>query len=293
MAKISHTFEYLLARGGISFANLLSAKSADSFGRGLGNLFHLLLPKRQQIAYDNLQKAFGDELPEDEKRLITKKVFQSIGQTYIELARFQKIGQEAISEIIVHDGMENFHKAKKEGNGAIVLTSHFGNWEIGAAWVASEGFEIDVLVKVQSNPLVDKLVTNLREQTGINVIPVHQSTLRDIVKALRQNRFVAIAADQHDPSGNLILDFFGRKASIARGPASFAKKHNCPILPVMSKRESYLKHRIIAHSPIYPSSDLDVEEDIKRMTIEYLKFFEDVIRQYPEQWMWTHRRWKI
>ena len=86
---------------------------------------------------------------------------------------------------------------------------------------------------------------------AVNVIPVRSSTLRDIVHALKKNRFVAIVADQHDPTGTLIMNFLGRPASVARGPASFAMKYSCPLMPFLMRRETPYKHRILAGKPIF------------------------------------------
>ncbi|MFQ5454484.1 MAG: lysophospholipid acyltransferase family protein, partial [Candidatus Zixiibacteriota bacterium] len=119
------------------------------------------------------------------------------------------------------------------------------------------------------------------------------STLRDVIKALHANQFIGIVADQHDPSEKLILDFFGRKATVPRGPALFAIKTGCPILPYLLRRERYDRHVIIPCKPIYPPDNKDLEAGIREMSLTYLKFFEDTIRKYPDQWMWTHRRWKI
>ena len=293
MATVKHRIEYWAAKIGFGIASLMSAKRANAFGKFLGRLLSRIIASRKVVAIDNLKHAFKETKTEAEYDTIAIQSFENIGQTFIELARFDKITQDDIKEMIQYDDLSAFQKAADEQNGAIVVTSHFGNWELAGASVVAMGYKFDVVVKVQSNPLVDRLITNLRKKLQIGIIPVKVSTLRDILTSLRSNHFIGIAADQHDPSGNLILDFFGRKASVAKGPAVFAKKQNCPIIPAVMRRIKYNKFEIITAPGIYPSESIDESDDIIRMTNEYLVFFEDVIRKYPEQWMWTHKRWKI
>lgn len=155
------------------------------------------------------------------------------------------------------------------------------------------GYEMNAIAAVQHNPLIDRMVTRLRQATGIKIIPIRASTLRDVFRALKANRFIGIVPDQHDPAEGLVLDFFGRQATVPRGPAVFAIKAGCPILPYMMRRERYDCHVVIPGEPVYPPQSGDMEKDIRDMSLTYLTFFESVIRQYPDQWMWTHRRWKL
>lgn len=293
MAKLSHRFEYLFAKSAVSFVNLLSEKSAHSFGKSLGSLFHKLLAGRREIALDNLEQAFPNRYSVDEKEQIVKEVFQNIALTFTELAHFRNSHFKELLELFEPAGVANFQQAKIEGKGAVLVTSHFGSWELGAGWVVASGFELGVVARVQSNYLVDNLITSLRENVGLSVIHAKKSTLREIVKILKENKFVGFVADQHDASESLLMDFFGRKASVARGPAAFARKQNCPILPFMGLRLGVNRHRIIAGKPIYPEINLSEDTDVIRMTREYLDFFENVISDNPGQWMWTHRRWKV
>jgi len=293
MATVKHKIEYWATKFGFGIANLMSSETANSFGKFLGRLFSKLIPKRKLIAIENLKHAFKDAYSDDEYDKIATEAFENIGQTFIELARFKKISHDKIKKMISCENISVLQKVSDENKGAIIVTSHFGNWEMAGAWVVAMGHSFDVVVKIQSNPLVDTLINQLRENLHIGIIPVKVSTLRDIIKALRLNHFIGIAADQHDPSGNLVLDFFGRKASVAKGPAVFAKKQGCPIIPAVMRRVEHDKFEIIVSDPIYPSDSSDDNDDIVRMTKEYLIFFENVISKYPGQWMWTHRRWKI
>lgn len=293
MAKLRHNVEYYLTRSGVAIANLMSDSMADSFAAAMGRLGYSLLASRRRVARDNIRQALGPSLNDNQIDSITKKVFQSVTRSFIETARFGRIGPEGVRRIVSGDGEKYLKQAREHGKGALLLTAHFGNWELLGGWVASMGYPIDLLVGVQHNPKTHRLINDLRRKLGSGIIEANKSTLREVFKSLKANRIIGYAADQHAPAQNLILDFFGRKAAVATGPAQFAVKTGCLILPMMLRRERYDHHVLIAGEPIYPPNTGDHDADILTIAQTYLRFWEDVIGRYPDQWMWTHRRWKI
>ncbi|MEW6051992.1 MAG: lysophospholipid acyltransferase family protein [Candidatus Zixiibacteriota bacterium] len=291
MAKLSHHVEYLATRFGIAVANLLSPRAADRLGAGLGDLAYLMLTSRQRIAMENLRRAFGDRYSEPELQQITRRVFQNIGRTLVEFARFGKIKAEGARSLVAGD-LTGVEQARAKGNGGIIVTAHFGNWELLGAWFGAMGYPMDFLVGRQHNQKVDDLLIGFRREMGVGIIPLATST-RQVFKALKANRITGLVSDQHASSGGVRLEFFGRPAATPRGPALFAIRANCPLLPYMLRRESFDRHVAMAGEPIYPPNSGDEEADIRTMTEQYTGFFENCIRQFPDQWMWTHRRWKL
>ena len=136
------------------------------------------------------------------------------------------------------------------------------------------------------------MVNRIRERLGAGVIVVPEQA-KAVFRSLKANRFVTILADQHAPASRVIIDFFGRPASVATGPALFAIRCDCPILPHVLIRENYDRHRVLKGPAIYPPHSGDREADISSMTMAYTGFLEETIRQHPDQWLWTHRRWKV
>lgn len=291
MARLSHYFEYLAVRSGVGLANSLSPKRADAVGAWLGRMAYRLVPGRRRIAVDNLRQAFGDQYTEAERHQIARGVFENIGRTLIEFARFGKIRAEG-ARALVHGSTEPFEEALRKGNGGIIVTAHFGDWELLGAWAGAMGYPMDFLVGRQHNKLVDDLLIGFRKEMGVGIIPLATSS-RSVFKALKANRMTGLVSDQHASSGGVRLQFFGRPAATPRGPALFAIRAGAPLLPMMLRRESYHRHVVLAADLIYPPNSGDEEADIQTMTEKYTRFFEDCIRKYPDQWMWTHRRWKI
>ncbi len=292
MARLSHRLEYLAAVAGVTLANSLSARAADSLGAGLGSVAYLLWRSRRRVATDNLKHAFGAALTDTEIRDVVKRVFRNIGRTVVEFARFRTLGRDGAERIVIGECRDMLERIHAEGKGALFITAHFGNWELLGGWPAALGFPVDFLVGEQHNAQVDRLLNGFRRQMGVGIIPL-RTGIRGIFRSLKSNRFACVVADQHAPSGYVIVDFFGRKAATPKGPAAFAVKAGCPLTPFLMRRERYDRHVIIPGDPIYPPDSGDQDEDIRRMTQAYTDFFEKGIRQYPDQWMWTHRRWKL
>jgi KDO2-lipid IV(A) lauroyltransferase len=292
MASLSHNIEYLAAIAGVKLAQALSPRWADRFGAALGSLAHTVMTSRRHLARDNLKRAIGDRLAAEDISRIVRRVFHNAGRTLIEFARFKKTGQDGVRGIVVGAGLAAVRKAHTEGTGGIILTAHFGNWELLASWFAAQGLPVDGLAAQQHNSRIDAMINGFRRDVGVGVIPVGAST-RKMFKALRANHFAVIAGDQHAPSTAVVIEFFGRAAAFARGPAQFAIRCGCPMFPLLLRRERYDRHVMIAGEPIYPPGRGDEEAALLDMTVAYARFLEENVRKYPDQWLWTHRRWKL
>jgi KDO2-lipid IV(A) lauroyltransferase len=292
MAKLSHNIVYSLALLLAWLVRRLSARAADRLGRALGSVAHALLVSRRRIATDNLRSVFHGELTEVQRAALVKKVFHNVGRTSVEVARYGHLTPAGLRELIVGDGAQILERVYAQGQGGLVITAHFGNWEYVGSWVAAMGYPMDLLVLAQHNEMFDRLLNRKRKAMGVGIVSLGQS-VKNIFKALKANRFVGIAADQHDPSGNLIRDFLGRPAAAARGPAVFSLRTGAPVLPFLLRRERFDRHVMIAGEPIYPPSEGDEEKNVRSIVEKYHRFYENTIRRYPDQWLWTHRRWKV
>jgi Kdo2-lipid IVA lauroyltransferase/acyltransferase len=292
MATLAHNLEYLATAAGSGLAKLLPAPVADFAAARLGGVAYRLVKSRRKIAITNLERAYGDALTPEEREEIVHRVFQNIGRTLFEFARFRRIKLDGIRRLVTGPGQDVLKKVYEEGKGGIIVTAHFGNWEILGAWVAACGYPMDFLTGTQHNEKVNDLLNSFRSEMQVGIISLATSA-RQVFKALKANRFTGLVSDQHSASGGIVLDFMGRPASTPKGPALFSIRSGAPLLPFLLRRERWDKHVLIQGEPIYPPSSGDEEADIREMTRRYTAFFEAEIRKYPDQWMWTHRRWKV
>jgi KDO2-lipid IV(A) lauroyltransferase len=290
--KINHGLEYAVVRILTALVQIFPARLADWIALGLGKLAYLILTSRRRIAMKNLERAFKDELTIQQREQITRKVFVNVARTSVEFARQPVLTFKKITDMITFEGKEHLDRVVSEGKGAIVICPHFGNWELFASWTAASGYPLDLLVGEQHNKYVDRLVISFRQAMGVGIIPIGVAS-RHIIKSLRANRMVAIVSDQHVAAGGAVVQFFGRPAATPKGPAAFAIKVGAPIICGVLIRQGYKKHHAVIYPPLYPPQTGDNERDILELTQSYTSLFESSIRKNPEQWMWTHRRWKL
>ncbi len=261
-------------------------------GSGLGDFLYFVLKKRRRIALKNLQIAFGDEMSTDERAKICRRSFQQVGKTAIEFLRFPKLTLDNIWKEVTVDGKEHLIQALDKGKGAIVFLPHFGNWELLAmvygALIPNRAKAIAFPLK---NRYLNALVSQYREQLSLRLITRRQA-VRETLRALKENYAVGFFADQNAGREGVFVDFFGQQASAVRGPATLALKTGAPLLLSMAIRQPGDRHHVL----ITPEIDLeisgDLEQDVQTNTARILKILETYIRQYPDQWLWTHNRWK-
>jgi len=291
--KISHGFEFaafwLLAK----VVQLMPAWLVDKVAVVLGKTAYHILTSRRRIAMDNLRRAFKDEKTEDEYKDIAKGAFVNFARTTLEFMRLPIIMKNGINKIISGDEERKFIDQAMQGDkGMVLITGHFGSWELFGGWLASLGYPTDFLVGQQHNLLVDKMLNDLRRSTGVGLIPVGVAA-RHVIKALKNRHQVAFISDHHSASGGVVVKLFDRPASTPKGAAMFSIQVGCPVVLGVLLRKKYNLHEPIVFEPIYPPDTGDKEKDIESITQQYTSLLESVIRKYPDQWMWTHRRWKL
>jgi KDO2-lipid IV(A) lauroyltransferase len=159
------------------------------------------------------------------------------------------------------------------------------------ARLKSQGYPMNFLVGEQTNTAVDDMMNDLRRSKGIGIISMGAS-MRNVLKALKQNQFVAMLSDQDAGSRGVFVNFMGRPASTPFGPASFAVRTGAALICGFIVRESPSGHRVILEPPFVPVPGASDEEESLRLTQEYTSLLEKYVRARPDHWLWLHRRWK-
>lgn len=271
-------------------ARILPARGADACGAALGRLIGKLWRRRSQIAHENLSRAFPDW---NEKRVneVAISVFANFGRTAFEILRITPSTSEALMVSVDAPSMDFMENAQRGGKGAILMSGHIGNWELLVGYLRARGYPIDVVVKPMRNPLSDALYNARRRDLQLGIIYTQTAT-RGIVQALRDKRLVAILADQHAGEDGVEVMFFGRKVSTPRGPAVLALKYGCPIITGCMIRTSAGRFRMEIDGPLTYRATGNQYEDVRAITQEFTLRLENHIRKYPDQWLWTHKRWR-
>ncbi len=283
---------YLLLKGFSVFINLFPEPFSLWMGRQLGNLAYFLDWERRKVALQNLEIAFGREKSEEERCSIAQKAFQNLGMMAIEFFRIPKMRVEDFKAKLVMEGLDGAMELLKKEKGLLLLVSHFGNWELMGLTSKVIGHPIMVLAKPMKNRYVDQFITRIRQSAGLDVIPPERAS-RKVIRALSENRAVAILIDQRTKrSEGVWADFFGKKAPTTPGLALLALRTGAPVLPVFMVRSGFQKHRLLFKEPLELIRTGNVKKDVKANTQLINDTLEAMIRQYPDQWFWVHRRWE-
>ncbi|MEX2117820.1 MAG: lysophospholipid acyltransferase family protein [Bacteroidota bacterium] len=269
---------------------MLPLSAVRRLGGWLGQVAYKQFGLRRDIVRENLRYAFP-ELSESEREAIAVGAFRSVAISLLELARFSKMTAEDLSSIVHLEHAEVFREKLSKGKGAVVLTAHIGNWElISPAYMALAGIRVDALYKPQSNPWIDRRIVERRTKFGTHLVPMGMS-VREILGILQDGRSILIAADQSAPMESVRMEFFGREVPVFQGPAVFCLKTGAPLIASFALRQPDGSYTLACNE--IPSDDLSYnDESVKELTRRHLEETERVIRKYPDQWMWMHRRWK-
>jgi len=285
--------QYLIIRGFSFFINLLPEDFSLWLGRQLGRLAFYLDREHQTVALENLHIAFGQEKSEREIYAIAKRTFQNLGMTAIEFFRIPRMDVEAFKKKVEIEGREILDESLGKKSGGFLLISHFGNWELMGFMSKLLQNPVAVIARpLKKNRWVDRMVFEIRKAAGLEVIPVEKARSK-VIRALSQNQLVGILIDQRAKrSEGIWVDFFGRKASTTPALAVLAMRTGAPILPVFMIRNGYRKHRLIFKEALQLIDTGDIKKDVEANTQLINNTLESMIRQYPDQWFWVHRRWE-
>jgi len=244
------------------------------------------VPRLRHVAMRNLAMAMP-ELGEARHREIVDGVFRSTARVIVSFAKFRKIRRENVAEWIRVEGLEHVEAAFSQGRGVLFATAHLGNWELSAfAWALIHK-PMNVVVRPLDNPLIDRLVERRRALSGNRPIG-KRGFARSILHALAANQAVGILIDQNTAAdAGVFVDFFGMPACAATGFAKFAEHSGAAAIPGFALWSEEQKRYVLRFYPAVP-----ITGDAARDTQALQACLEEVIRAYPEQWLWVHRRWK-
>ena len=288
--RAPHRVEYGLFRTAAACAGLLPRRWAQGLGAGAGWLAGSVFGVRRQIVDENLARAFPERSPAWRAR-VARASYRHLGRTAATTFRLSRMTPGQILKLSRVEGKELLADPVARGEGAILVTGHLGNWEVGGGALACRGLPLDVVVRPQNNPLFDHALARARSRLGMNLV-YRQNSVHVLLRSLRQGRVVVVLADQNAHSGGLMVDFFGEPASTARGPALLALRSGAPlVLGVGLHHPSAAQpHHLVLERVSVPLSGI-LAQDMEALTRAHVAALERQIRRYPGQYLWQHRRW--
>jgi len=283
--------DWVLLSSIYALARPLSFRMLQRLGRRLGLICWRWVPFRRRVVLENLHHAFGHERTPRELDELGRDFFAQLGTTLLEFCGYWRLGPERIRELVEVQGLEHLQSVLGRDRGALLVSAHFGNWELFGAWAATFGKPVKFLVKSQSNERVDRLQNELRARAGVGVIRSGPS-VKEMVRTVRDGGVVGLLGDQDGGSGGLFLPFMGREASVFKGTAQLAWRLKTPVLTGFLVRLPDGRHRAVVQPPIELDPSWDEDTAVQEITREHTQRLEAMVRTHPDHYFWVHRRWK-
>jgi KDO2-lipid IV(A) lauroyltransferase len=284
--------EFVLVWAAVKLLSLPPRSVARSIGATIGRLALALTPRLARVGDLNLRLAFPGKTA-SERQQVLRKLYRNLGWLLAEFCQMPRYTPETTRSFIRYEGLEHYLAAREEGKGVLILTGHLGAWELSSFYHSLMGYPMSIVIRRLDNPLVDNLVNHIRCLHGNQVL--HKDDFaRGLLASMRRGETVGILMDTNmtPPQGSFV-DFFGQSACTGTGLARIAMKTGARVLPGFLLWEEATEQYVLRFgAPLCVAASGDVEADAVANTALFTRVIEDYIRQYPDQWLWVHRRWK-
>ncbi len=317
--------EYFLVKSLYIVINILPINCALAFGRFLGITFYRLDKKHAKSVMNNLKIAFGaseknggEHKNDEELKKIAVNFYKNLGMVFIEIFRLNKYNKENIDNFVETDFGNIKDIYGKEP--ILLLTAHFGNWELLAKTFSLKGYEGNVLARPLDNEYIEQILYRLRTASGNKVIYNRENAVKEILTAINNKEIVGFLPDENASKRiGVFVDFFGKSACTMPGIANIAAKTRATIVPAFIIRQTeystaahlnnnvladsgknadvknkinYCRHKLIIGKPLKINYTGNRKEDVINILNIFHRTIEDIVKEYPEQWFWIHNRWK-
>jgi KDO2-lipid IV(A) lauroyltransferase len=289
-SRFKQRVEYLAYRAAASVIARISEERAQRWGARLGSFARVVLRKRNRIALQNLALVFPDRDPQ-QLREVAKDCWCHFGRELLGYIRLREMPLDKIAERCDFVGVDLIKEGLARGNGVLIISAHFGGWEVAGLAVMAHVPNVRTLVRPLDNELLERDLVRLRGKTGVQVID-RRNAARPMTKALSENAPIVLLADQAVlPREGVLVPFLGRDAWTTPAPAKLALRHGSTIvigfcIPVGTR------HRVEFKDSIRVDELSEGERDAVELTKRINEIIARRIIESPELWFWMHDRWK-
>jgi Kdo2-lipid IVA lauroyltransferase/acyltransferase len=276
----------------VNLLRVLPRRVARAFGAAVGRSAYEVLSRLRGVGMRNLELAFPEKSAAERQKIL-HVVYRNLGWLLAEFCQMPRYTPEQASEFIRYEGLENYQRARDRGQGVLILTGHLGAWELSSFYHSLMGMPMGMVIRRLDNPLVDAYVNRIRCLHGNRVI--HKDDFaRGLIASMRAGKTVGILMDTNmTPPQGVFVPFFGVLACAASGLARVAQKTGAAVVPGFLLWDEQEERYVLRFGEeIAMTNTGNAEEDAVTNTAIFTAALERYIRQYPEQWLWMHRRWK-
>jgi KDO2-lipid IV(A) lauroyltransferase len=262
-----------------------------ALGAATGELAFRLDRKHTRVALDNLERAFGDALSPEERRRIARACWHHYGRITADAAAFHRLRPEDAGTLIRYEGLDALREAYTEGHGVLLISGHFGHWELTAYMQGFLGCPLLLITKPMENPRLERMLAGLRSGSG-NEVVAKSDAVRASLRALSRGVGVAVMIDQDARGSGIFVPFFGRPSSTIPTVGTLHVRTGAAVVATFSYPEPDGGWRITYRRLLFPGLTGDRDADVARITAETTAILEARVRERPDLWLWMHRRWK-
>jgi Kdo2-lipid IVA lauroyltransferase/acyltransferase len=287
---------YLAVRLAIGVVQAMPFDLACRLARAFAWLIHLVDKRHRQVARDNLRHAFPGQYTEEQREALIRAVYRHFCLMLVEILFLPRLVHTGNWRRVLQYRSEAEARRMVDlwisGRPVLIVSGHFGNWEVSSYVLGLLGIEFCGIARPLDNPFLDAWLRRFREAQGQRML-AKKGDFEQIQGVLARNGVLGTLADQDAGQRGLYVNFFNRPASTHKAVALLALEHNVPIAVIAAARlDRPMRYLAMVEDVMYPEEYADRPDAVKAITQRFTTALENLIRQYPEQYFWVHRRWK-
>ena len=286
MKRLKYFVEFFLITTLFYFFKLLGYRKSSNLGEKIGKFFGPFF-RNEKIILDNLKySSIGKD--EIDRKKIVNSMWGNYGRILSEYPFLKDFRNEKLAKFIKVNGLNYLEDLVKSKKSAIFVSGHFNNFELMAMIIEKNGVNLAALYRPLNNYFLNETMENIRKNYLCKKqIKKGKSGTRDIINLLKQNYSIALMIDQRVSEG-IKINFFGRGAFTTTIPAQLIKKYNIDVIPVYIERKNNLFFHVQFEKPISFSNSIGAEQITEKLN----NILERMILKNPDQWIWSHDRWR-
>ncbi|MBI4833127.1 MAG: lysophospholipid acyltransferase family protein [Candidatus Lindowbacteria bacterium] len=283
--------EYLVYLGAEFLATVFPLRPLYWIARRIADIHHFFDRRGRMAVRENLRVMMGENLDGSALDRAVKQTYYYFSLYLAEFFRMRRLDLQYFDSHVKIVGIENVEAALKLGRGAVVVSAHYSNWELGLAYLTLRGYPAYAIVAPHKNKRVNALFLEPRLSKGVSVIST-ENAIEEGYKALRSNGILCVLADRVTTKGGVPTTFFGRTAIFPKGGAKFALGLRAPVVPGHIIRHPGNTFTLIFNEPIYTDSLREDDDSVRQLMSAYTRRLEEYIKRDPTQYGVFYRIWK-
>jgi KDO2-lipid IV(A) lauroyltransferase len=278
--------------GGGALSRLLPSSVRYGFATLGGRATFRLAGRTRRQALENYAGILHQRESSPEVRRVAREALVGYAKLLADFVLLPSLTPQRVREMVDWDGIEHIHRARENGKGAIVVTPHFGNWDIAAAATTALGLPVVAVTERHGTSDLNRRVVEARQRIGMNVVPLGVSAGKAVLSALRRNELVALVCDLPPKEGRSVrVRICGQDALVPAGPALLALRSGAPVVPFVCRRLPDDRYRVEVQPPLPFDAIDDKDRDVERLAQAIMDRFDPILRANPEQWYLFSPMW--